>query len=268
MSISDAIERFIGTGEVDPRFPDWEGSAVERRERGTAACRDVLKRIVGYRSARGPGRRMPEDLGGRVRERVRPMVEGLHAAGVLPEAAAFLHTLDRRVHVVTPNTFGALVDTVPLDVGWDLANLLLDDLGAPPLSDDTPELDGLCNGGHAWLLPRAFAEARPWSDVVVHEVAHLLHTMRRSEITGGDKSAGVLLPVPPRRRETFAYACEVWACIDRMAPESRSAALVDYRDSATPPDARVDRQALDRLLAAAAGGGAWGSLAGWAVTGR
>jgi len=84
----------------------------------------------------------------------------------------------------------------------------------------------------------------------------------------GAGGPGPLLHVPPRRRETFAYACEVWACLDRIAPSGRRAGLADFRETATPPDARVDRRALDRVLAAALEGGGWGALGGWGGAGR
>ncbi|MDP2305152.1 MAG: hypothetical protein Q8P18_03915 [Pseudomonadota bacterium] len=260
MSISEAIEHFITTGEHDPHFANWEGNVVERRRRGSADLRDVLTRIVGYRSARGPGRRVPDDVAGQVRRRVAPMVEGLLSGA---EAAAFAAALGGRVHVVTPTTFGTVIEALPPRVGWDIANLLLDDLGAPPLSDDTPELDGMCSNGQAWLLPRAFTEARPYSDVVVHEVAHLLHTVRSAEL--GLTGARPLLAVPPRRRETFAYACEVWACVTRVPAERWGAELDAFRDTATPADARVDRDALDRVLGAALGGGGWAVIGRWAI---
>jgi hypothetical protein len=125
----------------------------------------------------------------------------------------------------------------------------------PTLSDDVPQLDGICAAGCAWVLPRAFA-ASPHSDVLVHEVAHLLHLLRRDEVGLGGE--GLLIGVPPRRRETFAYACEAWAIALRaggLQPEA-------------PPlgqdDARVDRKRLERLLDEAAAGGGFGALRRWA----
>ncbi|MES2639993.1 MAG: hypothetical protein V4850_10940 [Myxococcota bacterium] len=262
MSPSDEVERFITTGEHDPRFSAWEGSVVERRKVGAATLRDVLRRIVGYRAAHGPGRRVPVDVPAQVAARVAPMVRGL----VPTHADALLALLPTRVHVVTPTTFGALIEGVPPRTAWDLANLVLDDIGAPPLADDTPELDGLSHAGHAWLLPRAFTEARPFSDVVVHEVAHLLHGIARREIAW-EPAGALILAVPPRRRETFAYACEVWSCVTRDAssPTQRRAQLLAFRATSTPADARVDRRRLDALLDAADGPGAWGAIAGWAT---
>lgn len=261
---NDEVERFIATGEHDPRFAAWGGSLSERRRTGAAALKDVLRRIVGYRSARGVGSgRVPPDVDAQVRHRVTPLLRGLFAR---PEADRLLDVLPSRVHVVTPLTFGTLLEDVGPGTAWDLANLLLDDIGAPPLSDDTPQLDGLANAGHAWLLPRAFAEARPYSDVVVHEVAHLLHGIRREELDWSPPTAPVLA-VPPRRRETFAYACEVWACIAREPAEARHAHLTTFRFGFAPDDARVSRSHLDALLDAAAAcpDGGWPVIGAWAV---
>jgi hypothetical protein len=265
MSISDEVERFLGTGEWDPRFSAWEGSAVERRRRAYAAFREVLRRVVAYRAKRAPlpPRPAPADAPAQVRTRVDTMLRGLFAPS---EAEILLLEMPARVVVVTPAVFASRIDEVSPRTAWDLANLLLDDLGAPPLTDDTPELDGLCAAGHAWVLPRAFAAPEGFTDVVVHEVAHLLHTLRGEDV--GLPTVGPLLRVPPLRRETFAYACEVWARVtaDAATPPERIERLRVFRATAAPEDARVQRPTLDALLAAAGDdpGGGWGVIGGWA----
>jgi hypothetical protein len=264
MTVSDAIERFLGSGEHDPGFAGWPGSMVERRRQGTAALRNVLCRVVGHRAAHAPlaARRIPVDAGAQVRARVEPMLRGLFPAG---DAERLVAALPPRVVVLTPGCFGAHIDDVPLHTAWDLANLLLDDLGAPPLADDIPELDGLCAAGRAWVLPRAFTATVPFTDVVVHEVAHLLHTLQPADV-GLAGAPGPLLAVPPRRRETFAYACEAWATLAGAAPEDRHARVDAFRATRAVDDARVDRARLDALLVAGAGtGNGWGEIRAWAV---
>lgn len=265
MSASEEVERFITTGEHDPRFSAWEGNAVERRRQGAATLRDVLRRIVGYRAARGPARRVPADVPALVAARVTPLLHGLFGA----RAAPVLALLPSRVHVVTPTNFGTVIEGLPPRTAWDLANLVLDDIGAPPLADDTPELDGLSHAGQAWLLPRAFTEARAFSDVVVHEVAHLLHGTLRREV-GWEPADALLLAVPPRRRETFAYACEIWSCVTRDAATQKQlhTQLSAFHATSTPADARVDRRRLDALLDAAGaadGDAGWDVIARWAT---
>ncbi|MFN7147582.1 MAG: hypothetical protein ACK4YP_27690, partial [Myxococcota bacterium] len=180
MSASESVERFLSTGEYDPRFPDLLGNIVERRRRGTAMLKDVLRRVVAWRAGRSPiAMRLPTDVPARVRTRIAPLVYGMFDAA---EAGVLVEPLAARVVVVTPSTFGALVEDVPLRTAWDLANLLLDDLGAPPLADDTPSLDGLCAAGRAWVPPRAFAADDAFPDVVVYGAAHLLHHVRRADL--------------------------------------------------------------------------------------
>lgn len=265
MSASESVERFLSTGEYDPRFPELSGNIVERRRRGTALLKDVLRRVVAWRAGRSPiAIRLPPDVPDRVRARITPLVHGMFAP---EEAAALVEPLAARVVVVTPSTFGALVEDVPLRTAWDLANLLLDDLGAPPLADDTPSLDGLCAAGRAWVPPRAVAAEDVFPDVLVHEAAHLLHHVRRAEV--GLPGDGLLVPVRPRRRETFAYACEVWAAAAREpdAAAARARAMALLAESGHH-DARVDRAALTALLTRAADGEGWGVIRAWGIGAR
>ena len=223
----EAIERFIATGEYDPHFPELQGDAITRRDQGFAIFRNVLRRIVKWRSnaARGPKQRLPADPLATIRARLTPMLDGLFDGA---EAELLSTALPGRFCIVTAATFDACIERVSLRTAWDLANLLLDDIGAPPLADDTPSLDGLCEAGHAWVLPRAFSDD---GAVLVHEAAHLLHALERSVV--GLSGSGPILNIPPRRRETFAYACERIAC-GALRPIE---------------DARVDPAALDRLVA-------------------
>jgi hypothetical protein len=223
----EAIERFIATGEYDPHFPELQGDAIARRDQGFAVFRTVLRRIVRWRtnSARGPAQRLPLDPPGAIRARLGPMLDGLFDPA---EATILAAALPVRFCIVTAASFDACIERVSLRTAWDLANLLLDDIGAPPLADDTPALDGLCEAGHAWVLPRAFCDD---GAVLVHEAAHLLHALDRATV--GLVGPGPILNIPPRRRETFAYTCERIAC-GALRPIE---------------DARVDLPTLDRLVA-------------------
>lgn len=276
MDPSDSVERYILTGTVDPTFPDWPGGLAERRRQGAQTLRAVLCRVVAWRARQSPmaGARLPIDVEGVVRARVSPMLRGLFSP---EEAEVLTRSLPPRVVVLTAGTFPAAAERVPLEAAWDLANLLLDDLRVPTLADDVPELLGLCAGGRAWVLPRALraaplaSGANPNSgavgtDVIVHEVAHLLHIVPRGEL-GLLPPEGTALAVPARRRETFAYAAEAWACHSRTGGPPLGE-LYPGRD-----DARVDPEALARLLqeaeATADGpGGGWPALRRWAEGGR
>lgn len=240
--VSEAVERFLNTGEHDSHFSAFEGDIMARRKAGTATLRETLRKVVAWRAKRAPlhAAAIPDDAERRVEKRLDSLVSGLFPG---PEGARVLAGLARRVVVVTPRTFGPLIEGVSLEAAWDLANLLLDELGAPPLSDDTPTLEGLCAGGRAWVLPRALDEGATYPEVVVHEGAHLLHTLTREEL--GLEGSGHLLRVPPRRRETFAYACEVWAAA--RLEHASTLRLHELVASAGVGDSRVDRPALAML---------------------
>src|SRR4030095_671989 len=209
-AMADPVEAFLMTGEHDPQFPDWPGNLAARRAAGTATMRDVLVRVTQWRANRAPLSlgRIPPDAVERVRSRIAPLLRGLFDAD---EAAKLLSALPERVVVLSPSTFAAQVSDLPLRMAWDLANVLLDAVGAPPLGDDAPELDGLCDAGRAFVLPAALRSEEPFPDVVVHEVAHLLHIVPAAE-GGLGPVATPILAIPPRERETCAYACELWPC--------------------------------------------------------
>lgn len=256
MSTSDAIERFLGTGTFDPRFPEWSGGAVARRAKGNAALREVLVRVITWRCARAPRRscRAPEGLDRMVTDRIRPMIAGMFGpAG----AARLLQRLPGHLRVLTPAAFEEAVGAVSLTDAWALANMLLDEIGAPALSDDAPTLHGLCSGGVAYVVPGVL-EPTPFSDVVVHEVAHLLHLL--PDERGRSDRPAPLLAVPPRRRETFAYACELHS-LGRGDGWREACARVT--------DARVDEAALLGLLgrAYADPDRSWATIRDWAVGG-
>jgi hypothetical protein len=256
MSTSDTIERFLGTGTFDPRFPEWSGGVVARRAKGNAALREVLVRVIGWRCARAPRRscRAPEGLERTIAERIRPMVAGMFGAA---GAARLLQRLPGHVRVLTPDGFEAAVGAVSLADAWALANMLLDEIGAPALSDDAPTLHGLCSGGVAYVVPGVL-EPTTYSDVVVHEVAHLLHLLPDERSLSGRPAP--LLVVPPRRRETFAYACELLS-LGRGD---------GWRDAcARVTDARVDEAALYALVgrAYADPDRSWATIRDWAVGG-
>ncbi len=251
----ELIERFLATGRVTPGFRGWPGDATARREGGTAALRSILVRIVTWRAGRAPLRLgpPPADAPTLVRQRTRPAVEGLFDAAT---AASVLNHLPGRVRVVTPLTFPTLIGDLPLERAWDLANLVLDHIGAPTLADDIPRLDALTAGTLAFVLPSAFAP-RADADVVLHECVHVLLASRRGDF-GLDAPDELLLPVPVTQHESVAYAVEAWGCAERTG-------------AAPPPsagraeDARVDGALYATLLDAARAGGWNGLKAGLAA---
>jgi len=187
------------------------------------------------------------------------MLRGLLGA----EAQAVLAELPHRVVIVTPENFETETAAVSLEDAWTLANIVLDDLGAPPLADDVPALDGLIAQGRAWIPAGALGAPTSSIDVVVHEVAHLLHDLRRAEV-GLNPPDRMVIEVAPAQRETFAYACEMYACIEhatKPGPQRRElAALVCVEH--VPADHRVDVASLRRTLlsASSTGESGWSSI--------
>ncbi len=240
----ELIEGFLATGRL---------GRVKDRPAAERLARSILCRIVAWRARRAPLRLgvAPQDLDARVVALCRPMVEGLLG----PEAAVVLPRLPACVRVVTPATYPALVEDVPLETAWDLANLLLDGMGAPTLSDDAPTLDGLSHATIGYVLPEAFRAG----DVLVHELAHVLHSVPRRRFDLAPADAPVLR-VPPARRETFAWACEWWARCERAADPVGAAAIACAGPA--PEDARVDAELLARTLRAAASGAGWSAVRG------
>ena len=235
-----------------------EGWTVARRRAAEAAARSILVRIVGWRVRGAPlglGA-SPGDVAGIVRARAGSMITGLFEPD---EAAVLLTCLPAGVRVITPASFATLADEVPLTRAWDLANLLLDALGAPPLADDTPELEGLSYAGRSFVLPSALRPPGPLDDVLVHELAHALHDTPRATFGLGPRRAP-LLRVAPRERETFAWACELYAAVSR-GPEDPATLLGRWEAGPGPEDARVDQPALRRALRSAVEGSGWAAMA-------
>ncbi len=251
----ELIERFLATGRLPRAWPDWEGEPAARRQAAEAAVREVLGRIVRWRARKAPLSvgAAPADPGAIVVARARPMVEGLFPAAEAPSVLAYLPTC---VRVVTPEAYPELIAALSPSAAWDLANLLLDAMGAPPLADDTPELEGLSHACLGYVLPAAFLPEAD-TDVLVHEIAHLLHSVPRGKV-GLRPAQKPLLHVPTASHELFAYACEAWS---RLCTEADPRAAVALRRVGPPPvDARVDRAELDRVLTEAAEGASWAAI--------
>lgn len=267
MDLGDIIERFLATGEIDARAPAWPRRSRADREAAEARLRAVLAKVVRHRAHRAPGRgrgpwvEPPELSAEALAPRLRPMLEGL----LCPEAAsALLQALPGRLLVPSPQNFEALAERLPPSVAWSLANLLLDDLGAPTLADDVPVLDGFCWDARAYIAGRALrgvdggGEAR---DVVVHELAHLLHDVPGA-VFGLKPARLPPIAVPPARQETFAYAVELFSCRLRDGRWPSFDALLH--------DRRVDAAALLALRGAceAAPEEGWRSLLLFGSEGR
>lgn len=243
-----AIEAYLETGEVN--LAPWSG-CVEAAGR---QLRDLLVRIVQFRAKRAPlRRRLPADTPRRIARRAGPLLHGL----LQPEVRrAFQDALPDRIRVVTADTLAPALAALDLADAWALANIVLEDMCAPPLSDDALQLDGLCIDGRVWVPAGALSPPTDRVDVIAHEVAHLLHSLEHHHL--GLSEPGVLVPVPEPHVETFAYACELHACLLRTGRWGQADLLARESHHA---DARVDPDRVRRALIAAQKHG-WKAIVG------
>jgi hypothetical protein len=83
----------------------------------------------------------------------------------------------------------------------------------------------------------------PFADFIVHEAAHIFHNSKR--VTLGLRRPGrrrVLLDIDFRKRETFAYSCEAYACVlaRTQTPGARRSLSAEYGEVVRISDERVE----------------------------
>lgn len=255
-SIPDEIERFLRTGDHDPVCTAWPGNVIERSNRADDELRRALvaevKRLAGSRPPRRP--LADRDLVAFTRRKVEPMVRGLFARA---EQEAVLATLEQATIVLTPeNIEGLLLAVSYLSSAWNLANLYLTGVGANVLAENAPRLVGLSEHTTFYVSAEYFENNEPFDDFIVHEAAHVFHNCKRRTLgLRATRRHEWLLEIDFRKRETFAYACEIYSRIVARAPRlADRAALGEHyeRDEHGPPDERVDRDELVAILREAA----------------
>lgn len=209
------IQRFIETGDHDPKFWGWPGNDVlEKCRNGSRALEDALIEEV-HRRIEGisiPKVEIPPDLVAFTRSKVEPMVRGLFPG---KEQEGVLCLLEKSVIFITPDNFEEVIRGVDfLDDAWDLANLYLLSLDVKPLSPDAPRLVGMNLSEKTCVAISYFWEEDPFADFIVHEAAHLLHNCKRDE-AGLEKTRTRewLVDIDVSKRETFAHACETYSQI-------------------------------------------------------
>ena len=241
-TIDDELRRCILAGESDPLYSAWPGSFMERARRAHDDLRGGLVREIRRRAGGLSHHPVPE--AGTValtRAKVEPMVRGLFPQA---EHRAVLATVERSVVFLT----SANIEPLLLEQGfdhsaWTIANLYLASLGAELLGDDAPGLVGLSEETTCYLSPQYFAEDDPFSDFVVHEVAHIFHNCKRATIGLRETRTKVwLLDIEYRKRETFAYSCEAYGRILERGKNSaeRRALAQEYGSAVRISDERVD----------------------------
>lgn len=249
------IETYLATGDVDdPSFSAWPGGAIGCHQAGKQALLDALveqvrRRTAGKR-AQLAAARLPEDS---VRRKLEPLVRGLFPR---KEHEPVLRRLARSVVFVDTDNIEDLLSSARwTSVAWDIANLYLESLDLPAFGNGAHACLGFSADTACYISHKIFDETDPFADVVVHEVCHVVHDLRR-RLIGLTEKRGLerLLPIAFGERETFAYACEAFSRIhaDGRGPAGRVALAQQFANACQFPRSAVNVDRVIGLVQAAA----------------
>lgn len=256
-SISDEVRRYLRTGESDPLYRAWPGGGIfERANRAHADLRGALVEAVRQRTSGLRHPVMPQiETIAFTKAKVAPMVRGLFPRA---EQEVVLDALGRSVVFLTNANIEAILMGPGFDsAAWDLANLYLGSLGAELLSEQAPAIVGLSQETTCYVSSGYFTEEDPFADFVVHEVSHIFHNVKRASLDlPSTRSREWLLDIDYRKRETFAYSCEVFSrIIDRAkSPAERRRLAEEYGQKGRVSDERADSSEIAGIVREAAGG--------------
>lgn len=253
------VKRYIRTGEIedDLFWRAWPGEdLLVRGKYGSAALREALISTVKARTAdaTAPKELIGLDVAAFARKKVGPMVRGLFPA---IEQAPVLDVLSHSVIFLSPDTIATVLKETPcLGTSWQLANLYLASCGAELLSGDAHSILGLSEETTCYVTMEYFRTRKRFDDYVVHEAAHLFHNCKRKMIGLREtRWRQWPLDIDYTKRETFAYACEVYSRILDLGdrPQTRRTLLAEVEETWTCPDARVDADEFIDILREAVG---------------
>jgi hypothetical protein len=243
-AVASEVERYLRTGETDPYMAAWPGTWSERAERSRHDLRTALVGKVNQIDSRRSILEVAvQNSVALVRRKVRPMVHGLFPPS---DRAAVMDLLDHSVVFVTSENIKRLLLEQRWDrTAWNLANLYLDSVGAELLDPNAQRLVGLSEETTCYVSPAYFERQEPFADFVVHEVAHIFHNCKRASVGLKRTLRGEwLLDIAFNKRETFAYACEVYSrVVDRardIAGRRRLAAGFGAQDHFSDPRGDLD----------------------------
>ena len=254
-NITDAIKRYIRTGDTDMDARAWPGDFMERGGRQHADLRAALVKEV-RRLAKGLSHEpLPANVGVEfTRAKVEAMVRGLFARA---EQEVVLATFEKSVVYVTSDTIEPIILKHMWDrSAWDLANLYLLAVGAKLLGKKAARIVGLSEETTCYVSPEYFAEDDdPFADFIVHEAAHIFHNCKRRTIGLREtRRKEWLLDIEFRQRETFAYSCEAYGRITARArnPAERRSLAAEYGSKRRISAERVDPAEVSSIVAEAA----------------
>ena len=215
LDITHEIERYLRKGKSDPFHPSWPGQNIlESTRNARETLLGALAEEVLQRSQSNPAPTTPCDFNAVsfTRNKVESMIRGLFPRN---EQEAVLKLVERSVVFLTPDSIEEVLRECRwLKSAWDIANLFLGSIDAELLSEEAPNIVGLNEEVTCYVSTAYFEEKNPFSDFIVHEVAHIFHNCKRRVVGLREtKRREWLLDLAFRKRETFAYACEVYARI-------------------------------------------------------
>jgi hypothetical protein len=198
------------------------------------------------------------------------MVRGLFPRG---EREPVLDLLAASVVFLTPANFEAVLRGARwLSTAWDLANLYLTGFGAEALSEEAEPIAGLSEETTCYVSVEYFTGSGRFDDFVVHEAAHVFHNCKRQTIgLPHTRRREWLLEIAFAKRETFAYACEVYSRILELgkSPAERRALLSELEREPVPGTQRVDPdEYVDILREAVAARNGWKRILARCAPGR
>lgn len=256
------VERYLRSGEYDDSYRAWSGANfLECARHGNAALREALISTVRRRTAHAtvPKALAELDVAAFARKTVAPMVRGLFPQS---EQENVLDVLAGSIVFLTPtNIDTVLTETQWLGTAWDLANLYLGSFDGELLSDDAPQIVGLSEATACYVSVAYFREENRFDDFVVHEAAHIFHNCKRETIGLREiRGREWLLDIDFTKRETFAYACEVYSRIIEFGngPGGRQPLLSQFVQGPMPAPGEVDAgEYVDILGEAVAARNGW-----------
>ena len=272
--LEEEINRYVRTGEHDNLlFSGWPGDGLEARARcGREALFDALVAEVRRRTGHA---KVPAELRGLnvaafARAKLAPIVRGLFPRG---EREPLLDLLAASVVFLTPANFEAVLRGARwLSTAWDLANLYLTGFGAEALSEEAEPIAGLSEETACYVSVEYFTGSGRFDDFVVHEAAHVFHNCKRQTIgLPHTRRREWLLEIAFAKRETFAYACEVYSRILELgkSPAEKRALLSELEREPVPGAQRVDPgEYVDLLREAVAARNGWKRILARCAPGR
>lgn len=195
------IQRYLATGTLDPHYQP--GRSKQAREALIAA---VLGSTRGYAHYQVPRVNLKQ----LTRSPVEPMVRGLFPRR---EQDVVLDLLESSVVVVSSDNIEDLLRQVNWDcTAWELAAIYLHSVGASLLSPEMPVILGKSEATTCYICANYFdPEHEPFSDYLVHEVAHVFHNWKRERVgLPYTRNREWLLEIDFHERENFALACEAY----------------------------------------------------------